>query len=110
MRTICHAAYRASVDLARERGAFPLFDPGPYLRSHFIRSLPGDIVQGIAEHGIRNSHLTAIAPTGTISLLAGNVSSGAEPVFAFRVNRRLLGPDGSWQRFELEDYAHRLWR
>ncbi|MGN2393336.1 hypothetical protein ACTFO6_17835, partial [Pelomicrobium sp. G1] len=76
MRLICHSAYRSSIELAKEKGPFPFFERGQYLNGEFIRSLPADIRDGIARHGIRNSHLIAIAPTGTISLLAGNVSSG----------------------------------
>ena len=110
MRAICHAAYRASADLAREKGAFPYFDRAPYLEGAFIRALPDDIRDAIAGHGIRNSHLTAIAPTGTISLLADNISSGVEPVFDFRHSRRLLDVDGSYLVFDVEDHAHALWR
>jgi ribonucleoside-diphosphate reductase alpha chain len=110
MSTICHAAYRSSIQLAREKGSFPFFDRDACLGSRFIQSLPDDIRAGIAEYGIRNSHLTAIAPTGTISLLANNVSSGIEPVFAFRHSRRVLDSDGEYERFELEDYALRTWR
>jgi ribonucleoside-diphosphate reductase alpha chain len=110
MQNICHAAYRASVDLAREKGAFPYFDRDAYLQGRFVRSLPADIRTGIATHGIRNSHLTAIAPAGTISLLAGNVSSGIEPVFGFTHTRKVLNRSGAYERFELEDYALRLFR
>ncbi|HEX6862341.1 MAG TPA: adenosylcobalamin-dependent ribonucleoside-diphosphate reductase [Thermoanaerobaculia bacterium] len=110
MRTICHAAYRASIDLAREKGSFPALDREKHVQGEFIRSLPDDIREGIAAHGIRNSHLTAIAPTGTISLLAGNVSSGIEPIFGLRHRRRLLDADGSWREVELADPALVLWR
>ena len=110
METICHTAYRTSVALAREKGSFPFFERDHYLAGAFIRTLPEDIRDTIAEHGIRNSHLTAIAPTGTISLLANNVSSGIEPVFDFRHARRLLDTDGSYRRFDVEDYAHAQWR
>ncbi|MEJ2344057.1 MAG: adenosylcobalamin-dependent ribonucleoside-diphosphate reductase [Gammaproteobacteria bacterium] len=110
MRTICHAAYRTSVDLARERGSFPYFEREHYLAAPFINALPDDIRDGIARFGIRNSHLTAIAPTGTISLLAGNVSGGLEPVFDFRHQRRVLEADGSYRSYELTDFAYRLWR
>ncbi|HOP16270.1 MAG TPA: adenosylcobalamin-dependent ribonucleoside-diphosphate reductase [Gammaproteobacteria bacterium] len=110
MRAICHAAYRTSVQLARDKCAFPYFDRERYLDGAFVRTLPEDIRNGIAAHGIRNSHLTAIAPTGTISLLAGNVSSGIEPVFDFRHSRRLLDVDGSYRVFDVEDHAHALWR
>jgi ribonucleoside-diphosphate reductase alpha chain len=110
MKSICHTAYRTSVELAREKGSFPAFDRDRYLEGAFIRSLPDDIRDAIAHHGIRNSHLTAIAPTGTISLLANNISSGIEPVFDFYHTRRLLDLDGSYRIFEVEDYAHALWR
>ncbi len=110
MRRICHSAYRASVGLAREKGAFPFFDRDKFLDGAFVRTLPGDIRSGIAEHGIRNSHLTAIAPTGSISLLAGNVSSGIEPIFAPTYRRPVLDENGAVREFELTDYALGLWR
>jgi ribonucleoside-diphosphate reductase alpha chain len=110
MRTICHAAYRCSIALAREKGTFPLFQREPYLAGEYLRSLPADIRDGIARDGIRNSHLTAIAPTGTISLLANNVSSGIEPVFAFSYRRRVLELDGSRREHALTDYALERWR
>ena len=95
MELIQHTAYRASVDLAREKGAFPLFDRDEYLKGAHIAGLPQDIRDGIAEHGIRNALLTSIAPTGTISLYAGNVSSGIEPVFAYSYTRKVLQKDGT---------------
>ena len=110
MRTICHTAYRASIQLAGEKAPFPFFDQDAYLESGFLQSLPQEIREGIARHGIRNSHLTAIAPTGTISLLAGNISSGVEPVFDFRFSRKVLNRKGVYDRFDLEDYAFRRWR
>jgi len=110
MATVCHAAYRCSIDLASEKGPFPFLDRHVYLESPFLQSLPEDIIRQIDRKGIRNSHLTAIAPTGTISLLAGNISSGMEPVFEFMLTRNILDRQGHYQAFELEDYAHRLWR
>ncbi len=110
MRRICHTAYRTSCELAREKGVFPFFEREPYLRGEFIRRLPAELRRQIAEQGLRNSHLTAIAPTGTISLLANNVSSGLEPVFDFHVQRRIRQADGSYRTFAVEDYAHALWR
>jgi len=110
MRSICHAAYRASITLARTKASFPFFDRDKYLQGDFIRQLPDDIKDGIARNGIRNSHLIAIAPTGTISLLAGNVSSGIEPIFAASYSRKVLGPDGKPTEFMLTDYALNLWR
>jgi ribonucleoside-diphosphate reductase alpha chain len=110
MRVICFEAYRASIDLAEEKGSFPSFDRDRYLEGPFIRLLPADIRDRIAARGIRNSHLAAIAPTGTISLLAGNVSSGIEPIFAGEHLRKVLREDGTPQEFLLTDYALRLWR
>jgi ribonucleoside-diphosphate reductase alpha chain len=110
MRCMCHAAYRASVALAAEKERFPYFERDRYLDGAFIRSLPDDIRDGIARSGIRNSHLLAIAPTGTISLLAGNVSSGLEPIFAASYARSVLSEDGTPKQFILSDYALELWR
>jgi ribonucleoside-diphosphate reductase alpha chain len=110
MRAICHAAYRASIAVARDKGPFPLFDAAAYLAGEFVRSLPQDIRGGIAAHGIRNSHLTAVAPAGTISLLAGNVSSGIEPVFAPRVRRSVLDGDGVARAVDMSDYACRAYQ
>jgi ribonucleoside-diphosphate reductase alpha chain len=110
MAHICHTAYRTSLGLGREKGAFPQYDKTAYLASPFVKSLPADIQQGIAKSGIRNSHLTAIAPTGTISLLANNVSSGLEPVFDYQYRRKILQPDGNYREYELTDYAWRYWQ
>ena len=109
MRHICHTAYRASIALAEEKASFPYFERDKYLQSAFIRSLPEDIQAGIATRGIRNSHLIAIAPTGTISLLAGNVSSGIEPIFAASYTRKVLDENGTFKEFLLADYALNLW-
>jgi len=110
MRALRDAAYRASVELAREKGPFPLFDRDAYLAGECIAELPQDIRAGIAKHGIRNALLTSIAPTGTISLLADNVSSGLEPVFAFSYDRTVLEPDGSKRVEPVTDHAYRLYR
>jgi len=110
LSAISHAAYRASVELAKENGPFPLYDMNPYLSRPHIQALPPDIYNAIAAHGIRNSLLTSIAPTGTISLFAGNVSSGIEPVFAFSYKRKILQPDGSRREETVEDYAVRAFR
>jgi ribonucleoside-diphosphate reductase alpha chain len=110
MRLICHSAYRASIALAKEKGRFPGYARDKYLQGAFIRSLPDDIREDTASHGIRNSHLIAIAPTGTISLLAGNVSSGLEPIFATSYSRKVLTEDGRPKEFLLIDYALGLWR
>jgi ribonucleoside-diphosphate reductase alpha chain len=110
MQSITHSAYRASIALAEERGSFPLFDRGAYLRSRFIKTLPADIQQGIKDHGIRNSHLIAIAPTGTISLLANNVTSGIEPVYDFEYSRWVRESDGKQKEYPLQNFALRQWR
>ncbi len=110
MATIRRAAYRASVDLAAEKGAFALFDRDAYLAGETVSGLEADIREAIASHGIRNALLTSVAPTGTISLFADNVSSGLEPVFSFRYSRHVLLPDGSRQEEEVSDYAYRLYR
>ncbi len=110
MQRICHTAYRTSVALAKEKGSFPFFEREKYLSGKFIQTLPPDIQQDIARHGLRNSHLTAIAPTGTISLLANNISSGLEPVYEYSLTRRVLELDGTYTEHELTDYALRLWR
>jgi ribonucleoside-diphosphate reductase alpha chain len=110
MRLICHTAYRASVALAEEKGSFPYFDRDKYLAGAFIGSLPEEIRLAIGEKGIRNSHLVAIAPTGTISLLAGNVSSGLEPIFAASYRRMMLDENGKPEELCLTDYAVQLWR
>ncbi len=110
MEKIAHTAYAASVELAKEKGAFPLFDAGEFLKRPFPASLPPAVADAIGKHGIRNGVLTSIAPTGTISLLAGNVSSGIEPVFDFEYRRRILSPDGTPNYETVEDYAVRLFR
>jgi ribonucleoside-diphosphate reductase alpha chain len=105
MRTICEAAYAASIELARERGSFARYDRERYLAAPFVARLPAHIRAAIARHGIRNSHLTAIAPAGTISLLAGNVSSGLEPMFALEYARDVRQPDGTAARVAVEAHA-----
>ena len=109
MAVIERAAYLSSVELARERGAFPLFEADGFLASGHVAGLADDIRDAIAAHGIRNGLLTSIAPTGTISLLAGNVSSGVEPIFSIRYDRKILMPDGSKRTEVVTDYAASLW-
>ncbi len=110
MATISHSAYRASVELAKEKGAFPSFQKEAYLESPFVGHLPVDIRRDIGVYGIRNSHLTAIAPTGTVSLLANNISSGLEPVFSDRYQRRIAASDGSYDEYDVVDYAVHRWQ
>lgn len=112
MERIRDVAYLASVELAKERGAFSLFDAEKYLEEGtFASRLPADIMQEIWKHGIRNSHLLSLAPTGTGSLTFGNnCSSGCEPVFDFVQKRFILQPDGTRQEVELVDYAYLVYR
>ncbi len=110
LHAIARAAYLASVDLAKEKGAFPLFDAEKYLASGTMQQMDEDVRDAIREHGIRNALLTSIAPTGTISLYAGNVSSGIEPVFAYAYTRKVLQKDGSRTEEEVVDYAVQMWR
>ena len=98
--------YSASADLAEEKGAFPLYDVDMYMQGEYIRNLPDWLREKITEKGIRNSHLTSIAPTGTISLTADNVSSGIEPPFSLEYDRTIQSFDG--QDVErVQDYAYR---
>ena len=107
---LSQAAYAASAEIAKEKGAFPLFDKAEYLARPNVAALPEEIRAAIAEHGIRNALVTSIAPTGTISLFAGNVSSGIEPVFAYSYSRKVLRPDGSRDEAQVEDYALKAFR
>jgi len=110
LHQVARASYLASVDLAKEKGAFPLFDAEPYLASGTMVGMDADVRDAIKAHGIRNALLTSIAPTGTISLYAGNVSSGIEPVFAYSYTRKVLQKDGSRTEEEVTDYAVQMWR
>ena len=110
MQTICHSAYSSSVALAGERGAFPFLQIDDYLKSPFIQRLPAELRAGIARQGIRNSHLIAVAPAGTISLLADNLSSGIEPVFDYNYRRLVKNRQGQADWFDLTDLALRHWQ
>ena len=106
-----NAAYRASIELAREKGPFPKFDAKAYLGSDsFASRLPADIRADIKKHGLRNSHLLSIAPTGTVSLaFADNASNGIEPAFSWTYTRRKREADGSTSEYVVEDHAYRLY-
>ncbi|WP_024538186.1 LAGLIDADG family homing endonuclease [Comamonas badia] len=106
------SAYRASVALAKEKGAFPKFEADGYLaQGTFASRLPADVQQEIRAHGIRNSHLLSIAPTGTVSLaFADNASNGIEPPFSWTYTRKKREGDGSMSEYTVEDYAWRLYR
>ena len=110
LHLIARHAYLASVDIAKEKGAFPLFEADAFLASGTMQMMDKDVRDAIATHGIRNALLTSIAPTGTISLYAGNVSSGIEPVFAYAYSRKVLQKDGTRTEEEVVDYAVQMWR
>ena len=110
LHAIQRESYLASCDLAAEKGSFPLFDRARFLAGATVRGLDADVREAIGRYGIRNALIGSIAPTGTISLFAGNVSSGIEPVFAFAYDRQVLMPDGSRRREEVTDYAWDLYR
>ncbi len=110
MVAIRDVAYRTSVELAQEKGAFPACDKLKYGASPFVLDLDRSLQDAIAQHGIRNSHLLAVAPTESISLLANNVSNGIEPMRAFKATRRVRGADGQAVFFEVEDAACRQYQ
>ena len=104
MKTLRDGAYQASIELAIEKGPFPLFDAELYCESNFIKTLPWALREAIKEHGIRNSHLLSIAPTGTISLCADAVSSGIEPVFAHN-QKRIVNMANGPVELKYKDYG-----
>lgn len=110
MQIIAVEAYTASIGLAKEKGAFPLFDADLFLASGNMQKMPQEVREEIRQHGIRNALLTSIAPTGTISLYAGNVSSGIEPIFALEYQRKVMQKDGSKIEETVRDYAVDKWK
>ena len=109
LKTLMCEAYSASADLAEEKGSFPAFKKDKYLQGKFISRLPEDVRKKINTNGIRNSHLTSIAPTGTISFTADNVSSGIEPVFQYELDRTVQTKEGS-KIVRLRDYAYNTYQ
>ncbi|MBT7410498.1 MAG: adenosylcobalamin-dependent ribonucleoside-diphosphate reductase [Methylococcales bacterium] len=110
-RVLRDNSYEASIDLAKEKGEFPLFDKTKYGESQFVKNLPDELQQKIAKYGIRNSHLLSIAPTGTISFTFGNnCSSGIEPVFGWEYTRNIKETDNSFKPYKVQDYAYRLYQ
>ena len=110
LHQIARISYLSSSELAKEKGSFTLFDADQYLASKTLTKMDQDVRDLISKNGIRNALLTSIAPTGTISLYAGNVSSGIEPVFAYSYNRKILQKDGSHTDEDVVDYAVQIWR
>jgi ribonucleoside-diphosphate reductase alpha chain len=110
-RAMRDAAYAASVELAQEKGAFPLFNAKQYLKSGFAKRLPKELRAAIKKHGLRNSHLLSIAPTGTVSLaFADNASNGIEPAFSWTYTRKKRTADGGEQFYTVQDHAYRLYK
>jgi len=109
MRLIRDAAYSTSIELAKEKGVFPLLNRQKFLQAPCVHRLPDALKSRIADNGIRNSHLLAIAPAGTISLLADNISSGIEPIYALEAERDVLGSDLKTHQFSARDRAYALW-
>ncbi|MEG0678133.1 MAG: adenosylcobalamin-dependent ribonucleoside-diphosphate reductase, partial [Comamonas sp.] len=110
-RTLRDAAYAASVELAQEKGRFPLFNAKQYLKSGFAKRLPKELRSAIKKHGLRNSHLLSIAPTGTVSLaFADNASNGIEPPFSWTYTRKKRTADGGEQFYSVQDHAYRLYK
>jgi ribonucleoside-diphosphate reductase alpha chain len=110
LSVVQNEAYRASAELAGEKGAFPLYGRDKFLAAPMVQALDADVRALIEANGIRNALLTSIAPTGTISLFADNISSGIEPVFSYTYERSVLMPDGTRRTEEVSDHAYRLFR
>ncbi len=110
MKVIAETTWETSIQLAEEKGVFPLFQAEPYLQGGFVKNLSTALREKILKHGVRNSHHNTIAPTGTISVLANNVSSGLEPIFSEAYERHVLLPSGERKSFRVNDYALQLWR
>lgn len=109
-RCMAYATWTTSCTLAKEKGSFPLFKEKDYLKGRYVKSLPLSIKRQILKNGMRNSHHNAIAPTGSISLLANNISSGLEPIYAAKYERQIRNLDGSSLTFNIRDYAYYHWQ
>ena len=109
LKALCWEAYNSRIELAREKGIFSDFNAEKFLQSGFAEFLPEDLRRRVSQFGLRNSHLIAVAPTGTISLLADNISSGIEPIFAFSYRRDVRLDVGSVESFQVRDYALQLY-
>lgn len=110
MQVISHTTWQTSCELAREKGAFPEFDAEKYCAGQFVQALPDTLQTLIKQHGVRNSHHNTIAPTGTISLLANNISSGIEPIFANEYIRHIRSNHGELETYQVKSYTFHLWQ
>ena len=110
MQVISYSSWQASIELAKEKTAFPSYKKTNYLKGTFVEGLPDNITQHIARYAIRNSHHNTIAPTGTISLLANNISSGLEPIFDAQYKRQVRTATGELKTFDVADYAFQQWQ
>lgn len=109
MRRIAHTTWQTSIDLAKEKGSFPFYQ-SDYLQGEFVQQLDSSLRNQLSQHGIRNSHHNTIAPAGTISLLANNISNGIEPIFKAQYTRHVLDAKGTSTAFDVSDYAWKLWQ
>ena len=107
---LCHVTWHTSAMLAKTKGSFPFYSQKEYLQGAFVQQLPRELFNAVERYGMRNSHHNTIAPAGTISLLAGNISSGIEPIFAAQYQRFVLTSENERQAFEVQDAAVRLWQ
>lgn len=108
MQRIANITWQTSIELAREKAVFPLFK-ADYLAGHFVATLNESLQQDLKKYGVRNSHHNTIAPAGTISLLANNISNGIEPIFLAEYNRHVRSPEGGSVTYRVQDYAKTLW-
>lgn len=110
MKLIAETTWQTSIELAKERGSFPLLQKEKYLQGQFVKQLATDIQKSIALNGVRNSHHNTIAPTGTISLLANNISNGIEPIFSAYYDRTIRSSQGELKKFAVRDYVLNRWQ
>lgn len=110
MKRIAETTWQTSIELAREKGVFPLLNKNDYLKGHFVNNLSTELKSAIQQNGVRNSHHNTIAPTGTISLLANNVSNGLEPIFSSRYERTVRLTNDELKTFTVTDYALHRWQ
>lgn len=110
MECICHTTWQTSIQLAKERKSFSLFKKNKYLQGEFVKTLPQELQRDIKKFGVRNSHHNTIAPTGTISILANNVSNGIEPAFSPSYQRVVRSAENELNKFIVKDYAVHCWQ